>query len=55
MNPTKYDEKYVKYKPVKTYYTVPWSQNPQVHHRIDNSLPPAPNLSQLDPIYVDKN
>jgi hypothetical protein len=29
----------------------PWRQNPQVHHRIHKSPPPAPILSQLDPLY----
>jgi hypothetical protein len=27
-------------------------QNPKVHHRIYKGLPPAPILSQLDPLYT---
>jgi hypothetical protein len=30
----------------------PWHQNPQVHHRIHNSAPPAPILSQLNPLHT---
>jgi hypothetical protein len=29
----------------------PWRQNPKVHHRIHNSLPPAPFMSQLNPLH----
>jgi hypothetical protein len=28
----------------------PWRQNPKVYHRIYNNPPPAPILSQLDPL-----
>jgi serine/threonine protein kinase len=30
----------------------PWHRNPQVHHRFHNSPPPAPVLSQLNPLHT---
>jgi hypothetical protein len=33
------------------YLLKPWRQKPQVYHSIYKSLPPAPILRQLDPLY----
>jgi hypothetical protein len=31
---------------------IPWRQNPKVHHRVRDSLPPVPILSQLNTIHT---
>jgi hypothetical protein len=33
-------------------HTAPWRQNPMVHHRVQNSLPPVPILSQFNPPHI---
>jgi hypothetical protein len=35
-----------------TNLLIPWCQNPKVHHRIHNSPPTIPLLSQVDPFYT---
>jgi hypothetical protein len=37
---------------ILTNQLIPWRQNPKVHHRVHNSPPPVPVLSQLNPLHT---
>jgi hypothetical protein len=43
------------FRPYVTNWLTPWPQNPKVHHRIHNSPPTIPILSQVNPLHTPPN